>query len=205
MPRSLVFQFGDRDYSFGMAKVDRSKLYGYKQLKVLNESDTQCELATLAGDGLTLVGRGGTGLGWLDVDGSWQEKDSLKPVDTDGEEITPIPSSFAAPIKLFETATAEQYLECNVRLVYSLESEANDWDDIMTELKRGTIFTFPYSYRGGLEADLGFMLLNKDDELMMVVGDQTKPEFIGLQAQTAVVNEEGEAVSEGDLMDFDMI
>ena len=59
--------------------------------------------------------------------------------------------------------------------------------------------------RDRLEADLGFMLLNKDDELMMVVGDQTKPEFIGLQAQTAVVNEEGEAVSEGDLMDFDMI
>ena len=207
MPRSLVFQLGDRDYSFKMAKVDRSKLYGYKQLKVLDESDSECELATLAGDGRTLVGRGGTGLGWLDVDGGWQEKDDLKPVDTDGEEITPVPSSFSAPIKLFETATAEEYLECNVRLIYALETENNDLEDLMAELKRGTIFTFPYSYRGGLEADVAFILLNESDELMMVVGDPTKIEFVGLQTQSAVANEDDtdDDGSGDDLMSFDMI
>ena len=206
MPRSLVFQLGDRDYSFQMIKVDRSKLYGYKELKVLDENDTRCELATLAGDGRTLVGRGGTGLGWLDVDGGWREKDQLKPVDTDGEEVIPVPSSFSAPIKLFDTATAEEYLECNVRLVYSLETENNDIQDIMDELNRGTIFTFPYSYRGGLEADVAFILLNDDDELMMVVGDRTKIEYIGLAAQSAVVNEEAEeSTSDDDFMDFDMI
>lgn len=205
MPRSLVFQLGDRDYSFKMAKVDRSKLYGYKQLKVLDESDQQCELATLAGDGRTLVGRGGTGLGWLDVDGSWQEKDDLKPVDAEGNEITPVPSSFAAPIKLFDTATPEQYLECNVRLVYALETENNDLDDIMSELKRGTIFTFPYSYRGGLESDVGFVLLNDAGEMMMVVGDPTRIEFIGLQATAPVVTEEEADAAEDDLMNFDMI
>lgn len=206
MPRSLVFQMGDRDYSFQMVKVDRRKLYGYKELKVIDEHEANCDLATLAGDGRTLVGRGGTGLGWLDVDGGWREKDELTPVDTDGEVITPVPSSFSAPIKLFDTATAEEYLECNVRLVYSLESENNDLQDIMDELKRGTIFTFPYSYRGGLEADVAFILLNASDELMMVVGDPTKTEFIGLAAQSSVVNEDADDASGGDdLMDFDMI
>ncbi len=205
MPRSLVFQLGDRDYSFKMAKVDRSKLYGYKQLKVLDESDEPCELATLAGDGRTLVGRGGTGLGWLDVDGGWQDKDDLKPVDAEGNEITPVPSSFAEPIKLFDTATPEEYLECNVRLVYALETESNDIQDIMSELERGTIFSFPYSYRGGLEADMGFVLLNDAGELMMAVGDPTRIEFIGLQAAVPVVTEEEADSADGGLMDFDMI
>ena len=207
MPRSLVFQFGDRDYSFQMAKVDRSKLYGYKQLKVLNETDTECELATLAGDGRTLVGRGGTGLGWVDVDGQWHEKDELKPVDTDGEEITPVPSSFSAPIKLFDTATTEDYLECNIRLIYAMESQTNDIADIMDELKRGTIFKFDYSYRGGLEADVAFLLLNQDDELMMVVGDRTRIEFLGLQTQVTVEDEDDTEQDDSGcgMMDFGMI
>ena len=204
MAKPLVFQLGDREYSFELKKVDRSKLYGFKTVRALNDADHDCELATLAGDGRTLVGKGGTGLGWLDAEGGWREKKELKPVDNEGAEITPVESSFAAPIKLFDTATPEEYLECNVRLVYSIETE-DEIDDILSELKRGTIFSFPYSYRGGLEADAAFLLINSDDEVMMVVGTKTKTEFVGIQAQSAVVEEESTEEGTGDIMDFGMI
>lgn len=222
MPRSLNFMFGDLSYSLEMHKVDRSKLYGSKEVLVLDENESECELATLADDGRTMIGRGGTGLGWLDADGKWCEKDDLKPHDVDGDPVEPVSSSFSAPIKLFDTTTTEDYLAHNIRLVYRMRldepkesdsddsedsSQAESLDDLMNEMKRGTIFKFPYSYRGGLEADMAFLLTNDDDELMMVVGDPTQVAYIGIQSQVLEPEpEEGEEEDDSDnLMSFDMI
>ena len=203
MAKPLVFQWGDTDLSFSLAKIDRSKLYGYKEVEVLDEDGSRCELATLADDGRTVVGRGGTGLGYVDADGCWSDKSKLKPVDLEGNEIQGVASSFSAPIKLFETATVDEYLSHNVRLVYQLETE-DEIGSLVEELEKGTIFSFPYSYRGGLEADAGFLLAGDDGNLFLAVGDPTKVEFIGLQQTAAVLDEEDEA-DETDLMDFDMI
>ena len=202
MARPLVFQLGECEFSFALQKVDRSKLYGYKETQALDNADDLCELATLAGDGRTLVGRGGTGLLWIDADGSWQDKSELTPVDKDGNRIEPVSSSFSAPIKLFDTATVEEYLEHNIRLVYSLEGDG-ELEDVMAELNRGTIFRFPYSFRGGLEADTAFLLTNESGEVMMAVGNPTQVEFIGMQATAVTVVEDEE--DDGELMDFDMI
>jgi hypothetical protein len=203
MAKPLVFQLGDRDLAFTLNKVDRSKLYGFKEVQALDDSNQACDLATLAGDGRTLIGRGGTGLGWLDADGAWRQKTQLVPVDTEGHEIQPVASSFTAPIKLFETATVEKYLEHNIRLVYALESES-DLTDLMEELNRGTIFQFAYSYRGGLEADVAFILNNDADQPMMAVGSPTKVEFVAMATQAAAA-EEAEDVEDMEMMDFDMI
>lgn len=203
MAKPLVFHLGECEFSFTLQKVDRSKLYGFKEVKALDDSDQSCELATLAGDGRTLIGRGGTGLGWLDADGSWREKSELTPVDRDGNQIEPVGSSFSAPIKLFDTATVEKYLEHNIRLVYAIEADG-ETTDVMAELERGTIFTFPYSYRGGLEADTAFLLTNEAGEVMMAVGSPTQVEYIGMQAPAVVVSEDADD-DDGELMDFDMI
>src|SRR5262245_26660935 len=118
MAKPLVFQWGDTDLSFALAKIDRAKLYGYKDVEVLDEKGNPCELATLAEDGRTVVGLGGTGLGYVDADGLWSDKSQLLPVDVEGNQIAPVASSFSAPIKLFETVTADEYLGHNIRLVY---------------------------------------------------------------------------------------
>lgn len=201
--KPIVFRFGDRDLSFTMTKVDRSKLYGYKETEVLAEDGQRCELATLADDGSTVVGRGGTGIGQLSAAGLWCDKQTLRPVDQDGKGIQPVPSSFSAPIRLFETASVGDYLNHNIRLVYHVTSE-DVLDDLVAELKKGTLFAFPYSYRGGLAADAGFLLMGEEDKIFMLVGNPTKLEFIGLQ-QLAVVDEADEEDEEADEMDFDMI
>jgi hypothetical protein len=201
--KPLVFQFGDRDLSFTLNKIERSKLYGYKELEVLDERGRQCELATLGDDGHTVVGRGGTGLGYLSADGEWREKSQLQAVDLEGKPIQPVPSSFAAPIKLFDTVNADQYLAHNVRLVYQLDTD-DDTSELLSELRRGTIFAFPYSYRGGLESDAGFLLLGDDGNIFLAVGNPTRAEFLGLQQPVAWTDEE-DATDETDLMDFDMI
>jgi hypothetical protein len=203
LARPLTFQLGEKSIALAMNKIDRSRLYGYKELEAVDDNGDRCELATLAEDGRTLVGRGSTALGWLDVDLNWCDKSQLKPVDLDGKEVVPVPSSFSAPIKLFETCSIDDYLQHNIRLVYAAESQ-DDLSDLKAELDRGTIFTFAYSFRGGHEADSGFLLTNDAGEIMIAIGNPTNVNFIGLASPVVeVLNEEEDDDSE--MMDFDMI
>ena len=204
MARQLVFQWGESDLAFSFAKVDRSKLYGYKEVEVVNDGGGSCELATLADDGSTIVGRGGIGMGYVDADGCWIEKSNLTPVDSDGEEIQPVASSFNGVIKLFDTVTAEDYLNHSIRTVYQLQSE-DDVASLRDELLAGTIFSFPYSFRGGLEADAGFLIAGADGHLFLAVGSPTRLEFIGHQHTAAVVDDSETQSDDSDIMSFDMI
>ena len=187
-----------------MHKTDRAKLYGYKQLEVLDEADNACQLVTLAEDGRTLIGSGGTGVGYLSVDGDWCDRKELTPVDVEGTEVEPVPSSFAEPIQLFDNATYDELLDHDIRLVYEMKTD-DDIADLADELKRGTVFRFPFSYRGGLQADAGFLLMSEDNVVFLLVGDKTAIEMIGLPQTSAVVDEASESLDADDLMDFDMI
>ena len=53
------------NFSFDPMKIDRSDLYGFKEVEVLDEHGQRCELATLADDGKTVVGRGGVTYAYL--------------------------------------------------------------------------------------------------------------------------------------------
>lgn len=205
MPRTLSFTFGGNQVDFAMHKVDRSKLYGFKELLVLDEQGEPCELTTLAEDGKTLIGKGGTGIGYLDADGSWIEKSDLTAVDLEGSEIQPVPSSFSAPIALAEKADQEEFLNHNIRLIYRLEAESLD-EQLVSELEQGAIFKFGYSFRGGLEADAGFLLNNGAGETFFLVGDLTSVQYLGLQQSAASASDaSGDEDGSDDLMDFGMI
>lgn len=205
MAKPLVFQWRDRQFSFAMNKVDRAKLYGFKESEVLDEQGLRCDLATLAQDGQTVVGRGGTAFGVLTVDGTWIEKSQLTPVDPAGQKLQPVPSSFAAPVPLGEVATVDEYLDCGVRAIYQLDS-AEDVGPLLEELRAGTIYRFPYSYRGGLEPDLGFLLANFEGKIFCAIGKPAKVEYLSLQHTAPVVEEEELAEEEdADAMDFSMM
>ena len=76
--------------------------------------------------------------------------------------------------------------------------------DLLAELRGGTIFKFPYSFRGGLEADAGFLLAGADGNVFLAVGSPTKIEFVGLQQAVGLAEEES-GEDEADMLDFDMI
>jgi hypothetical protein len=207
MAKPIKFEYGGEMTDFEMIKVDRSRLYGFKELETLDENGKQCELTTLADDGKTLIGLGGTGVGYLTIDGNWVDKTELKAVDLEGKEKIPVPSSFAAPIKLEQEATIEDYLNHNFRLVYLMKA-ANVPEQLYQALVDQSIFKFDYSYRGGLEPDVGFLLMNEDREIFFLVGESTSVDYKGLQkmAAVAITNEDAaETGSEEDLMDFGMI
>jgi hypothetical protein len=170
----------------------------------LDEDGDPCELTTLAEDGKTLIGKGGTGIGYVDADGSWVDKSDLTAVDLEGNTIEPVPSSISAPISLGEKVDAEEFLNHNVRLIYRLESEELD-EQLVRELSEGTTFKFPYSFRGGLEADAGFLMHNHEGEIFFLVGDASSVEYVGLQQTAPTATDSTGDASADDLMDFGMI
>lgn len=202
MAKPLVVSLGGSDFALNLNKVERSDLYGFIEVETLDEQGRKCTLATLADDGRTLIGTSGSALAMLSVDGEWLDKKVLRPVDNQGQAMTPVASSYSAPVPLQKTATIEEYLSHNIRSAYQVSSET-DLEPLMAELKKGTIFHFPYSFRGGLAPDAGFLLLAADGTPFVAIGGQTRLEFVGLQ-QVGTAEEEPEG-DDDDSLDFSMM
>ena len=202
MAKPLVVQLDGRDLPLDVSRVERSDLYGYVETEALDAKGRKCVSATLADDGQTIVASGGSAFAKLTPDGQWLEKTQIKPVDVEGKAIEPIPSSYAAPVPLGKTATIDEYLAHNIRSVYQFRSET-DLGPLLARLKEGVIFTFPYSFRGGLEPDTGFLLMAADGTPFLAVGNKTKLDFVGFD-QPATVEEES-AEGEGEDLDFGMM
>ena len=205
MAKPLVVEYQGQTINFDLDKVDRSKLYGYVENEVVDEAGKRCELATLTGDGHSIVGKGGIAHAYLSHDGLWRKKAELRPVDLHGQVITPVKSTFDATVTLEKQASIDEFLSHNINTIYQLTPDETH-DNLVSELTGGTIFQFPFSFRGGVEASAGFMLLGSDGNMFLCVGTPTAIEFIGLKATAAVVSDETEAPTDDeDAMDFSMV
>jgi len=139
----------------------------------------------------------------LNPDGEWLERSTLKAVDREGKPVVPVGSSYAAPVRIHDTATIDEYLMHNIKSVYMLNPQGQT-DELIAELKKGTIFKFPYSFRGGLEADAGFLIAGADGGIFFCVGQPTNIHFVGLEQVAAPVDDDGEE-GDDDSMDFGMM
>jgi hypothetical protein len=203
MAKPLVVAFGGSEIPLALSKVERSDLYGFVETETLDDKGRRCTLATLADDGKSVIPSGGTALASLSPEGNWVEKKTLIPTDNQGKRIMPVASSYAAPLPLEKIATIEEYLSHDIRAVYQISSEA-DFGKLLEELKTGTIYQFPYSFRGGLEPDAGFLLLSADGTPFLAVGSPTKLEYVGFE-QTAGIAAEEESAETEDSVDFGMM
>ena len=204
MPRALVLRHRGVELPFTIEKLDREKLYGSIDVEAVDDKGRRCELATLISDGKTLVGKGGTATAFLSADGSWLERAALKPVDAFGDPMVPVPSTFGAPVDLAEETDIDDYLAHNVKSTYFLTSDA-DLGPLLAELREGKIYRFPFSFRAGLVADVGFLLANPEGQIFMAIGQPTRIHFLGLDVQPVYEDEAAAPEAEGDELDFGMM
>jgi hypothetical protein len=205
MARTLTFEFQGEQIKLALDKIDRDRLYGYVETEVVDDAGKPCRLGTLLADGHSLVLPGGTGLAYLSYDGQWRKKAELRPVDPQGQLIPPVKSTFDTGVRLEQQATVEEYLEHNTRLVYQLTPE-EPCPALLERLRGGAIYRFPFSYRGGVVADAGFLLLGSDGNLFMCVGTPADIKFIGLKETAGVVpDDEDASEEEDDSLDFSMV
>lgn len=180
--RALEFQFDGASFACAIQKVDRTKLYGSVEVEARDETGQPCQLATLADDGQTLIPPGGVAFAYLSPEGWWREKNRLKAIDPDGKPLPVVESTFKTVTPLTRRVSQEEYLSHNIRLAYELETVRGELPpELLAELRGGAIFAFPFSYRGGLEADTGFLLADPAGNPWMTVGKPAPVTFVGFE------------------------
>ena len=205
MPRQLVLSLDGREFPVSLVKVDRDKLYGSVEIEAFDEKGREAELRVLAADGKTLIDKGGTALTTVNEKGTSVDRSTLVAVDEDGDPIDPVPSSFNGA-NVLDRATSDDYLAQMVKSVYLLQApeEGGDIKYLLDHLDGEAIFTFPFSWRGGLDYDKAFVL-GADNEAFMIVGKPAEFQFVRLNQATTLLDSTEEAEISADDLDFDLI
>ena|SRR5688572_534833 len=203
MPRQLVLSLDGREFPVTMVKIDREKLYGSVEIEAFDEKGNEASLRVLAADGKTLIDKGGTALTTLDAKGSSIDRSSLTAVDENGDKIEPVPSSFNEP-NILKKADVDDYLAQIVKSVYLLQPpEDGDIDYLKDHLNSDQIYSFPFSYRGGLDYDQAYVI-GAGNEAFMIVGKPAELEFLKMNQAAALDSTEEQEISADDL-DFDLL
>ena len=200
--RSLVLSFDGQEFTVRMEKIDREKLYGNIEVEAFDEDGNQASLRALDSDGKTLIDTGGASLATLDEAGNSIDRKNLIPVNSEGEELAPVPSSFSAPNLLYE-ASVDEYLSHTIKSVYLLTPpEGSDFGILDDGLSGDAIYKFNFSYRGGLEYDTAFLIKN-DNTVFMIVGSNSSLQFVRLNQPSVLEPIEEQEIS-GEEIEFDL-
>ena len=203
MARDLILSLDGRETAVKLVKLDREKLYGEVEIEAFDEKGREATIKVLAADGKTLIDKGGTALATVNEDGESISRSELVAVDDEGNKIEPVPSSFGIP-NVLKSASVDDYLSQIVKSIYVLEpTEDSDLDFIYDHLEAGNIYTFPFSYRGGLEYDNAY-LLGRDKSTFMIVGKSADLQFVRLNQAAPLETVEESQMSEDDL-DFGLL
>ena len=203
MPRPLVLSLDGEEFSVGLFKVDRSDLYGEVKIEAFDEKGNPAEIKVLAADGNTLIDKGGTALEMVDKDGNTLERDQIHTVSIDGKEIKPVESSFSH-VNPLKRASVEDYLSLIVKSIYWIQPNEGESVDLLLEhLKDGRIYSFPFSYRDGIESDEAYLVGNGKDAFM-IIGHQATLQFVKFSQQTTLDSTEEQEIS-GDDIDFELL
>ncbi len=201
MARNLTFNFDGAEFAAGIEKIDRSKLYGSISIEAEDETGARAEMISLASDGQTLFGIGGTAFATLSQENDPVKRETLAAYSLEGEPLETVPSSFDAPIAVSEQTTIEDYLSHLVKSVYLLTGEQAS--EIAGRLSGGAIYKFQFSYRGGVMPDTAFLLANAENLPFMILTTPANINFVGFQDAAAFYEEPEE---EGDdELDFEMM
>jgi hypothetical protein len=203
MPRPLVLSLDGEVFSVGLFKVDRSDLYGEVKIEAFDEKGNPATIRVLAADGNTLIDKGGTALEMIDKDGNSVERGQIKTVDIKGKPLKPVESSFNHTNVLKE-AEIEDYLSLIVKSVYWIQPNEGESADVLIEhLKEGRIYSFPFSYRDGIDSDQAYLVGNGKDAFM-VIGQPATLQYIKFNQQTTLDSTEEQEISADDI-DFSLL
>ena len=204
MARPLVLSLDGVEYPVSIVKIDREKLYGRIEIEAFDEKGREAELRVLAADGKTLIDKGGTALATVTDKGDSVDRNELVPVDEDDKKIEQVPSSFTVTNKL-KAAKVEDYFQTIVKSVYLVQpfddADISPLKDALSDEE--SLYTFPFSWRGGIEYDAAW-LVGTDDEVFMITGRQVEFPFIKLNQAAALESNEEEEISAEEI-DFDLL
>lgn len=205
MARTIELAHAGAVGRFTLEKIDRAALYGAVDTETRDADGRPCRLATLASDGRTVVPSGETAFAYMAGDGRWLERSALVAVDAEGRKLNTVASSFSHPLELEVTTTANRLLDHAIRLAYVLDPvEAPMPPGLVAALAAGQIFKTDFSYRGGVSADPAFVMQGSDGNVWLLVGEESRIDYVGFNQAAGLAAEDEEAAAE-DEIDFEMM
>jgi len=204
MAKNLILSLDGNEFEVVLTKIDREDLYGKVEIEAFDEKGKPAELKVLAADGKTLIEKGGTALGAVNEKGDSIDRAALTAVDLDGKEITRVESSFNQVNKL-KKAEVDSYLGLVVKSVYVLDAPPEgDIDYLQQHLASKQMYSFPFSYRGGLDYDAAYILGGDGDDAFMVVGKDSELQYMKLNQAGVLSSNEEQDISADDIS-FDLL
>jgi hypothetical protein len=203
MPRPLILSLDGEEFSVGLFKVDRSALYGDVQIEAFDEKGNPATIKVLAADGNTLIDKGGTALEMVDKDGNSLERNQIQTVDIKGKPLKPVESSFSH-VNPLKKAEIDDYLSLIVKSVYWIQPNEGETADVLFDhLKEGHLYSFPFSYRDGIDSDEAYLVGNGTDAFM-IIGQQATLQYVKFSQTTTLDSTEEQEISADDI-DFDLL
>lgn len=201
MAKTLAISLGSTSFELIPQKVDRDKLYGHTEIRVLNADGTCCSQAAINGDGVNIICPGATKIGITDDSGNWVDKQALIPKLEDGSTPVKIQSSFDSEISLAREASIEELLDLSIQSVYQLTG----MDAIQLAVAiNERIYTFDFSYKGGYECCTAFVLANENG-VFMLTGTSATYEYVGMDELAELDACDGDINIEDGELDFSMM
>jgi hypothetical protein len=203
MGKNLSFQFKENNFTAGIVKVDRNKVYGYVEEIVKDQNGEPCLPAYILEDGQSILLNGSTSLKTVDSNGKELDKKTLKTVYLDGKDAVLVNSSFDALVILKEAAMDDLF-NLEITTVYQLTWENPEAKGLFLKLfSKQELFQFEFNYRPDYEA-ADAILLSAKDELFVLTGKFQEFEFL---SNTTVAIESSVDVEEQqeEEMDFGML
>lgn len=199
MARKLTFQHAERTFECAISKVDRSKLYGRREVVATNPKGTHLQKGYLDEWGSVVIAS--TAMGYLDETRRWHAKSELVAVDSNNQPLDLIPSSFDAPIVLSEVVDLATFMEHEAAMVYLLKGYGID--DLLKVLEATDgFYTFPFCYRSAYDARPAF-LNPVGEDLFMIVGNPVELEYLSKPQRTEIEDDEDDF--DDDDLDFSMM
>ena len=199
MAKNLTFTIGAKNYEAAPVKIERKKLYGWIEIKAIDDKGDECTAVSIDEGGELIIPKGGTGLGNLDAKGRWVDRGSLKTVFAQtGKPAVLVPSSYDGPIALDNAVSPEEFLDYEVTGFYQLQDAPADFIKALKD----KIFSFVYNLRADYEGSPAFVFA-QDGVAYMFTGNKTDFTYLSLEQAGALEEDSGEEPEEeNDEIDF---
>jgi hypothetical protein len=200
MGKGLVVRWNGEDSSFGLAKIDREKLYGRKDRVIVDEQDRPCQSASLTADGSALIPSGGVSMLYVDEACDTVERAELVPLTAEGARAPLRPSTLGVMQELGAPVSPSRVLETVVTHVYVLSRE-DVGPELAKALAAGAIFETRFNYRDDYADAPAFVLENDQGTFALIAAESG---FAFIEKETIAATDDG-ADDVGDDLDFGMM
>ena len=197
MARALVVEWKGKESSFGLNKIDRSKVYGKKKRIAVDKNGKVCETASIDVNTGILLRTGMTAQGYFSSLGEWIPNSDLVGINEEGKAVDQVPSTLGIPQKA-EYAKLDDLLDLCVNSAFALLPDELD-EGINSELENGAIFEVPFNYRTDYQCEKGFLFRNGHG-CFLLVGQLLNTEWVSCDNKPVAETE----MKTDDDLDFEM-